>query len=244
MPRFFIDRGDINGNTVFISGEDAEHIRVLRMKPGEDLVLCDGEGTEYECRILSTEEKRVEAEILKNRRSETEPDIFCSIYTAFSKGERMESAIQKAVELGACEIVPFPSARCIPHFDGGAPAGKRLRWQKIATEAAKQCNRGRIPKVTPASSFESALKDAAAAQMPLFFYEEDRTLPLKAALESRQGYKTVSIVTGPEGGFEPCEAERARELGFFVASLGPRILRCETAPVCALSAVMFHAGEL
>jgi len=165
--------------------------------------------------------------------------------------------VQKSVELGAFEIVLFPSERCVSV--PGDISKKTARLRRISLETAKQCGRGRVPEVTAAGSFGSAVLKAAAADLPLFFYECEENRRLKGVLDAKQGNGpfisrcdtidpfpcfTVSIVTGPEGGFEPCEAEYAQSAGMLNVSLGPRILRCETAPVAALAAIMFHTGNL
>ncbi|MCL2200528.1 MAG: 16S rRNA (uracil(1498)-N(3))-methyltransferase [Oscillospiraceae bacterium] len=183
------------------------------------------------------------AEIIESRPSEGEPSVKCSMFIALAKGERLEFAVQKSIELGAYEIILFPSERCI-----SVPKDmdkKAVRLQKIALETAKQCGRGIVPGVQVFSSFEEALRQGAAADLKLFPYESERQLSLKDALEqSGDGVKSIAVITGPEGGFEPHEVERAVAGGFSIVTLGKRILRCETAPVAVLAAVMYHSGNL
>jgi len=150
--------------------------------------------------------------------------------------------IQKATELGAYEIVAFPSSRCISKPDEKSLKKKLERWQKIAASAAEQSRRGWIPKVLTLPSYQAALARAAQAEKALMFYENEQAVTLKMAL-SESAYRTVSLLTGPEGGLEEREVQQAREAGLQVCTLGKRILRCETAPLCALSAVMYDAGE-
>ncbi len=244
MPRFFIAASNIFGGIAYINGRDAEHIKVLRIRRGESFTVCDGEGTDYICRLKGGGEDGFEAEIIEKHPSAGEAGVSCAVYAAFSKGERMDYTVQKCVELGASEIVIFPSARCIAVPDGLAAAKKLSRWQRIAEEAAKQSGRGRIPTVTAAQSFDKAVADAAKAELSLFLYEDEKKLGLKAAIESSGEPKSVSIMTGPEGGFEPSEAEKAAAAGMKTVTLGARILRCETAPGAALAAVMYALGEL
>lgn len=243
MPRFFM-AGDISGGLIRIDGRDAEHIKVLRLRPAEEFTICDGKGRDYICRLLSTKGQSLEAEILQTMPSEGEPTVSCTIYAAFPKGDKAETIIQKSVELGACAIIFFPSARCVSRPEGAAVLKKCARWQKISEEAAKQSGRGIIPEVSALASFEDALAKASEAEMPLFFYEGDADYTVKQALETKSLYNTVSLVTGSEGGFEPSEVLRARESGMLISSMGRRILRCETAPLCALASVMFHTGNL
>ena len=150
--------------------------------------------------------------------------------------------IQKATELGAYEIIAFPSSRCVSKPDEKSLKKKLERWQKIAASAAEQSGRGRIPQVRVLPSYAAALEEAAKADKALLFYENEHAVTLKMAL-SESPYETVSLLTGPEGGLEEREVDQARAAGLQVCTLGKRILRCETAPLCALSAVMYDAGE-
>ncbi len=244
MARFFVSASNIFGGVAYLSGRDAEHIRVLRIRRGETFTVCDGAGTDYTCRLTKNDGEGVEAEILGKSPSSGEPSVDCTVYAAFSKGDRPDFTVQKCVEMGASGIVFFPSARCVAKHDGVSLIKKLNRWQKIAEEAAKQCGRGKVPEIKAAPGFDSAVKSAAAADVPLFLYELEQSLSLKAALEEKPGFKTVSIVTGPEGGFEPEEASAAVDAGMRSVTVGKRILRCETAPMCALAGVLFFTGDM
>ena len=240
MVRFFVSSEDLEGEEVFLSGENAQHAKVLRLKPGELVLLCDGDGHEGICRVVSTENWHLRME--QRQDSQSEAAVRVSVYMALPKADKLEHVIQKATELGAYEIVTFPSARCVSRPDEKSLNKKLERWQKIAASASEQSGRGRIPKVIVLSSFPEALARAAQADKALMFYEHEEALTLKMALSSG-AYSTVSLLTGPEGGLEELEVARAREAGMQVCTLGKRILRCETAPLCALSAVMYDAGE-
>jgi 16S rRNA (uracil1498-N3)-methyltransferase len=254
MIRFFASQTDISNDTIRLSAEDSDHIRALRLRPDELFIVCDGEGLDHICRLVtrggggnrtgdgSHPESGSIAEIVETRPSRGEPTVECSVYIALAKGDRLEYAVQKSVELGAYDIVLFPSERCVS--PPGDITKKITRLQKIALETAKQCGRGRIPEITSADSFEAAVRQAVSAALPLFFYECEDKLHLKQALGRYTGAGPVSIVTGPEGGFEPHEAEFARSAGMLAVTLGPRILRCETAPAAVLAAVMYHTGNL
>ena len=161
---------------------------------------------------------------------------------AFPKADKLEHVIQKATELGAFEIVAFPSARCVSKPDDKSLRKKLERWQKIAASAAEQSGRGRIPEVVVLPSFAAALNRAAQADLPIMFYENEHATTLRMALE-QDVYNSVSLLSGPEGGLEEKEVQQAIDAGLQVCTLGRRILRCETAPLCALSAVMYAAGE-
>lgn len=242
MTRFFARPEDISGGVIRLGAEDAAHIRSLRLRPDELFVVCDGECTDYIC-SLAGKDGGSTAEIRETRPSRGEPDAACTVYIAYAKGDRLDYAVQKSVELGACGIVLFPSKRCVAIPDNIEK--KTARMRAITLETAKQCGRGRVPIIAAADSFEDAVRAAVSAGLALFFYEEERELRLRQALEGRMEQSgTISLMTGPEGGFEPGEAAFAVSRGMVSVSLGPRILRCETAPAAALAAVMYHTGNL
>ena len=242
MTRFFVEAQDLSGDVLHLTGENFQHARVLRLKPGEKLLVCDGQGREALCQVRQVGASDMELEILERRDSETEAAVKVSVYMAFSKADKLEHVIQKATELGAYEIVAFPSASCVSRPDEKSLQKKLERWQKIAGSAAEQSGRGRIPQVITLGSFQEALERAAQADKALLFYENEHAVTLRMALEEGS-WSTASLLTGPEGGLEEAEVEQARKAGFRVCTLGKRILRCETAPLCALSAVMYAAGE-
>ena len=242
MTRFFVEAQDLSGDTLHLTGENFQHAKVLRLKPGERMLVCDGQGEEALCTVRQVGAAELELEVLERRESETEAAVRVSVYMAFPKADKLEHVIQKATELGAYEIVAFPSARCVSRPDEKSLRKKLERWQKIAASAAEQSGRGRIPEVVTLASFKEALERAKQADQALLFYENEHAVTLRMALESG-AFQTVSLLTGPEGGLEEAEVDQARKAGFQVCTLGSRILRCETAPLCALSAVMYAAGE-
>ena len=240
MTRFFME--EQSGDALRLTGENFQHARVLRLKPGERLLVCDGQGEEALCVVKEVTASEINLEVLERRASQTEAAVRVSVYMAFPKADKLEHVIQKATELGAYEIVAFPSARCVSRPDEKSLKKKLERWQKIAASAAEQSGRGRIPTVLVLDSFQKALERAAQADKALLFYENEHAVTLRMALEAGS-WSTASLLTGPEGGLEEAEVEQARKAGFQVCTLGSRILRCETAPLCALSAVMYAAGE-
>lgn len=242
MVRFFVGPAELTGESVSLVGENAQHAKVLRLKVGEEVLVCDGEGRECLCEVEEITNGKLELSVKECRDSVTEAAVQVSVYMAFPKADKLEHVIQKATELGAYEIVAFPSARCVSKPDERSLKKKLERWQKIAASAAEQSGRGRIPQVRVLSSFKEALEQAALADKALMFYENEQAVTLKMALTG-SAYQTVSLLTGPEGGLEEKEVQQAREAGLQVCTLGKRILRCETAPLCALSAVMYDAGE-
>ena len=242
MVRFFVSAQELQQEAPVLTGENAQHAKVLRLKAGEQVLLCDGEGNEALCAVTDFGKDFCGVEVLERRESATEAAVRVSVYMALPKSDKLEHVIQKATELGAYEIVTFPSARCVSKPDEKSLKKKLERWQKIAVSAAEQSGRGRIPQVVILDSFAQALSRAAEADKALMFYEHEEAVTLHMAL-SEGTFQTVSLLTGPEGGLEESEVEQARAAGLQVCTLGKRILRCETAPLCALSAVMYAAGE-
>ena len=245
LARFFISASNLFGGMAYLSAAEREHIKVLRLRQGEVFTVCDGSGTDYTCELSKNEDGELVGRVIEKKPSKGEPSVDVTVYAALAKGDKNETVIQKCVELGAHGIVIFPSARCIVKLENDAAILKKTdRWQKIALEAAKQCGRGIIPVVKYATSFELAVDMAAKAELPLFLYENENKLGIHDAIIAKKDAKTISIFTGPEGGFDDSEAVYAMENGMTSVTLGPRILRCETAPMCGVTAAMLLTGNL
>lgn len=242
MTRFFVTPEELQPNFLVLTGENAQHAKVLRLKNGEEVLVCDGEGQECLCAVSDVSQGQISLVVKDRRESASEATVKVSIYMAFPKADKLEHVIQKATELGAYEIVAFPSARCVSKPDEKSLQKKLGRWQKIAASAAEQSGRGRVPQVLVLGSYKDALSRAAQADKALMFYENEQATTLRMAMEQGSA-GTISLLTGPEGGLEEKEVDMAREHGLQVCTLGKRILRCETAPLCALSAVMYACGE-
>jgi len=250
MVRFFINTHNISVNTIKLSYEDAEHIKVLRLRPDEQFVVCDGNGVDYICRLGNKTESSI-VEIIKQQKSLGEPTVKCTVYIAYSKGERLEYAVQKSTELGAHEIILFESDRCVA-VPKNIPK-KIERLQRIALEAAKQAGRGIIPNVSSGGNFDTIVNTSVeTSEVSLILYEGEEYLHVKNVLEEHfpplreheeHKTKTISLITGPEGGFEPTEIALAQSKDIIPVSFGPRILRSETAPVVALATVMYHTNN-
>ena len=242
MVRFFVAQEDMKPDFLVLTGENAAHAKVLRLKCGEQVLVCDGEGNESICTISDVSPGQISLVVDSTATSDSEPKVKASIYMAYAKGDKLEHVIQKATELGAHEIVAFPSARCVSRPDEKSLAKKLERWQKIAVSAAEQSGRGRIPRVITLDSYQAALNRAMQADLAILFYENEHATTLHMALEQNE-FASISLLTGPEGGLEEREVMMAKDAGFQICTLGSRILRCETAPLCALSAVMYASGE-
>ena len=242
MTRFFVSKDELHGEFLVLTGENAIHAKVLRLKNGEQVMVCDGEGIECLCTISNISTEQVCLVVDHRQDSVSEPKVKASIYMAFAKGDKLEHVIQKATELGAYEIVAFPSARCVSKPDEKSQRKKLERWHKIAASAAEQSGRGYIPQILTVDSYKTALKRASEADLGILFYENERANTLKSTLQNNS-YSSISLLTGPEGGLTTEEVMQAADAGLQICTLGARILRCETAPLCALSAVMYESGE-
>ena len=238
MPhRYFTT--EISDGTATLRGADAHHLaRVMRAKPGDTVILCDGNAVEYTATITGFGEDRVDFAVEPGYPSAAEPTVEVTLLAGYPKQDKLEQIIKHGVELGAAHIVPFFSRYCV-----AAPKKeeqKNERYNRIAFEAAKQSGRGVVPQVELPVTYKQMLADAARNDAAFFCYEAGGE-PLLSRLG---GAETIGLITGSEGGFSPEEAAAAREAGCVQIGLGPRILRCETAPLAALAAVMTLTGNL
>lgn len=239
MPKFFVPKKSIENNIAKIEGKDAFHIaRSLRMAVGDNIYVSDGEGHDYLAALTDIKDDICTAEILSEGDS-AEPKMNITLYMAYPKGDKLETVIQKAVELGVTRIVPFESSRCIkrPKADKVIKQGERL--SKIAEEAAKQSGRGIIPEVALPLSYSEMLEDAKSSALRLICYEKESDLSVKVLLSGGMP-ESIAIIVGCEGGFSPEEVEEAVNLGCHSVTLGKRILRCETAPLAVLSMILYQ----
>ncbi len=240
MPRFFVGADAIADGEIKIFGDDAYHIaRSLRMAVGDGLVICDGQRNEYDCTVTRIRDDVCDCRINGMHSVSTEPPAEITLYMAYPKGDKLETVVQKAVELGAARIVPFESSRCIKRPKAEKADRQTERLSKIAREAAKQCGRGILPEVSAPVGFERMIEMASQASLALLCYEGERTLSLKRALTEAQDVSSISVIVGCEGGFSEGEVQLCRDAGIVSVSLGERILRCETAPSYILSALSF-----
>lgn len=239
---WFFANDDITTEYYTISGEDASHIsRSLRMKIGENLTLCTPDGRRHDCKITAVTRDDVTVRILNSTECEQEPDVKVSLYIALMKGDKIDDVVRKAVELGAYEITPFLSARCISRPDEKSLKKKLARWQKIADNAASQSRRGVIPRVNPCIDLRDIPEATANADTSVVFYECGGE-KLSAIIHGKVG--SIALITGSEGGFEQEEIDFLTAHDVKVATLGKRILRAQTAPVAALCAAMLLTGNL
>lgn len=243
MPRFFVD--SVSGDKISIRGNDAYHIgRSLRMRLGDVITVC-ADRVEYRAKILSISDKEVVCDVLSAEESANEPTVNVVLYQALPKSDKMDLIVQKAVELGVYKIVPVITARCVSRPAKSGYEKRVERYNKIALEAAKQSGRGYVPEVTNFISFDECIAEMKECDESFMCYEKGGVSLSKTGLsDAAEGVKTIGLFIGCEGGFETHEAESCGLAGVTVVSLGPRILRCETAPLAALSVIMSLTGNM
>lgn len=239
MQKLFIDYTPLD--KIYLNPEQSRHIaKSLRMRVGDMLSVADGNGNEYGCQIEEITSDSVCLNICYKQANQTEPTCKVSIYQGVPKSAKMEDIIQKCTELGVCEITPVLTKRCVSRPDEKSAGKKNQRYQKIALEAAQQSGRGIVPQINPMITLKQAIA-TDSAQVKIIFYEGGGE-SLKSLINSNT--QSVSIYIGPEGGFEKDEVDAVVSAGGRVATLGPRILRTQTAPVAALSAIMLLTDNM
>ena len=247
MSRFFTDISliDRDAGKLTITGDDVNHIKnVLRAAQGDSLIVSDGNGSDYNVIIDEIQKSSISASIVNAFQNRTEPPVKITLYQGIPKSDKMETIIQKCVELGIYSIVPVLTDRTVVRFkDTRDMDAKTVRWRRVALEAAKQCNRGIIPEVAVPVKLNKAFEAAANYDLSLIPYENETDAGLGKYM-TRQGVHSICIFIGPEGGFEESEIERARQNGIKAVTLGPRILRTETAGAAVLSILMYELGDM
>ena len=243
MHRFFVEEPAMGANSITITGGDVNHIKnVLRMRPGEEVAVSNGiDGREYRCGILALEEDcvRLELRFIKEDGVELPAKIY--LFQGLPKADKMELIIQKAVELGAFQVIPVAMKRCVVKLDEKKADSKIKRWQGIAEAAAKQSKRGVIPTVAPVMSYAQAVKMASEMDLKLVPYELAEGMEqTKQLIESVKPGQRIAIFIGPEGGFDPEEIRTATEAGIHPITLGKRILRTETAGFTTIAWLMYQ----
>ena len=242
MHHFFVRPEQISGKEAYIEGPDWNHAaNVLRVRPGEQVLLSAGEDWDYLCTVREVDRagQRVLLSVLEENRDTRELPVKISLYQGLPKSDKMELIIQKAVELGAARVIPVETARCVVKLDRKKAEAKRSRWQAISESAAKQSGRSVIPEVAMPMPFAAALKEAADSDIRLIPYENAEGMErTRRILEGVVPGQKIAVFIGPEGGFEETEIRRAEEAGFEAVTLGKRILRTETAGFVVLSLLM------
>lgn len=248
MPKFFIKESNVSLNQIVITGDDVNHIKnVLRLKQEDTIILSDGCGKDYIVKIDTFESDAIKTTILESKSNNTEPPIEITLFQGIPKSDKMDFIIQKSVELGVKKIVPVMTERTIIRFENHKDKVKKVdRWQKIVLEAAKQCNRGMIPTVEYPVSFNECLELAKEADLGIIPYEKEMENGLKNHLKNhlKNSIHKVAVIIGPEGGFAENEIKNAVNYNIKPVTLGPRILRTETAGITVLSILMYELGDV
>lgn len=242
MQRFFVTPDQVGEDKIRIQGSDVNHMKnVLRMRPGEEVMVSDGNNRQYRCRVEDYPDGEAVLAILEAGLVDTELPSRIYLFQGLPKQEKMELIVQKAVELGVCQVIPVQTRRCVVKLDAKKAAKKVQRWQQIAESAAKQAGRGYIPAVSEVMTFQEALAFSEALDIRLIPYElADGMEGTRKILDGIRPGQSVGIFIGPEGGFEKEEVGRAVEAGAMPITLGKRILRTETAGIAVLSILMYR----
>ncbi|TEB07225.1 Ribosomal RNA small subunit methyltransferase E [Pelotomaculum schinkii] len=245
MPRFFVSPEQVKAGRVTITGPDVVHIvKVLRLEPGDTLTVLDGRGMVYEAVIEQAGRESVVCAVVSESNAGGAPALRITLVQGLPKNDKMDLIVQKATELGVCRLIPLICDRSVVKLAGDKPLCRLERWQRIAREAAKQCRRPDVPEVLPPAGWEEALAgmpDNTAAVIP---WEEENQESLKKVLGVSGPWGDIYVFIGPEGGFTPAEVELARSHGVRPVTLGPRILRTETAGLAVLAIILYQCGDL
>ena len=246
MHRFYVNPNQITDGSVRITGPDVNHIKnVLRMKQGEEITICDGQGKDCYCIISRVSENEIISDIQTTKNTDSELKTRITLFQGLPKSDKMELIIQKAVELGVSEIVPVMTRRVIVKLDDKKKEEKKLeRWQAIAEGAAKQSGRGIIPIIKPVQTYAQAIDNAKTFDLNIIPYENAKGMQFtRELMNNLTNYNTIGIFIGPEGGFEESEIDRAIQAGIKPITLGKRILRTETAGMAVLAMMVLVLEE-
>jgi len=244
MQRYFVQRDQIKENRIIIVGDDVHHIkRVMRFRKGTNIICADGKGNDYLTEIVELTKEAVICKIISITPSKGETKRELVLAQALPKGDKWEWILQKGTELGVTSFYPFFSARTLVKIHPEKLEKKLKRWQRIVKEAAEQAHRGVLPVIHPPLRWDSLLSLVQKQSNVLIAYEKGGR-PIRACLEERQEQTSAWLIIGPEGGFAPDEIEAAKNAGAVPVTLGPRILRTETASIVGLTCILYANGEL
>ncbi|WP_352419848.1 16S rRNA (uracil(1498)-N(3))-methyltransferase [Proteiniborus sp.] len=245
MHRFFVDKENIKDNKITIVGDDVKHIKnVLRLKEEDIISICDRQKTDYIAKIAMLCKEEIVCDILDTNKSNTEPPVEVILYQGIPKSAKMDVIIQKSTEVGVVKIIPVITDRTVVKIQERKKEEKKLeRWNRISEEAAKQSKRGIVPDICPILTFDEMLETLKNDAFVIVPYENEEKTGIKEVLIKNKN-KRVNIIIGPEGGFEDWEIKSLKDIGANIVSLGPRILRTETAGFIASAIVLYELGDL
>lgn len=245
MHKFFISKSQISDSGITLIGDDVLHIsKVLRLRTGDQILVCDREGMEFYCTIDEIAKKEIHCSIQSRFENHTEAPLRITLFQGLPKSGKMDLIIQKGVELGIVEIYPVITKRAVVRTDDRELSGRLERWNRIAEEAAKQSNRGIVPLVHSPIRFEEALDKMSDMDFRIVPYEREEAMGIKTAAQNITNIHTAGILIGPEGGFEEVEIQSCISAHIQPVTLGPRILRTETAGFVAASILQYEFGDL
>jgi 16S rRNA (uracil1498-N3)-methyltransferase len=247
MRRFFVDRSNINGSRTFLTGSDAKHIQqVLRLAPGDSILLFDGSGNEYESIIEKILHNKISVALKEKKLSRSESPIQLIAAQAILKDRKMDTLLRQLTELGVTKWIPFSAERSVPRPDANRMDKRIQRWKKIAKESLKQCKRGFLPEIDIYRTFENTMDDTEECDLKIIFHQDaqDSMEPLIIDTVRDTAEKKIFLMFGPEGGFTQDEVDMALGRGFKAVRIGPRVLRAETAPVAACAIVQYIFGDM
>jgi 16S rRNA (uracil1498-N3)-methyltransferase len=246
MPRFYIDKPAVTGTDTVITGSDAKHIRnVLRIKPGDSLDLFDDSGFDYHAEVTGLSSGRVDVNIKEKFPSKTESPVAIVLAQAMLKDRKFDEVIRQVTELGVAAFIPFTAHRSVSRPNPERLSARTDRWKKIAAEALKQCGRSRAPDIQGAASFEEMLIQTRTCDKKFIFWEKRAGSGAAARFDIEEtNARTIAVAIGPEGGFTDQEVEQAESAGFSPASLGPRVLKADTAAISACVLVQHRFGDM
>lgn len=244
MSRFYVTNPRIEKGMLRIEGNEVKHIRkVLRLKAGDEIIVFDGLGKEYEGTMVEERPSSVVIKIGNIFSSKRDSPLEVTLAQSLLRGEKMDYLIQKATELGVKEIIPFFSFRSVPLLEKSGRLKRYHRWERIAIEASKQCGRGVVPKIAPLQDYSEMLQIAPPYSLRLILWEREG-VKLREVIERSKENTKIFFVIGPEGGFSQEEVEEAKRAEFIPVTLGRRILRAETASLCLLSILQYERGDI
>jgi 16S rRNA (uracil1498-N3)-methyltransferase len=244
MARFYVPQPQVEKGMLRMEGEEVKHIRkVLRLRAGDEIVVFDGSGKEFEGTIVEEGLSSVVIKVQNVASPKRDSPVEVTLAQSLLKGEKMDYLVQKATELGVKEIIPFISSRSVPLLDKSGRLKRHHRWERIAIGASKQCGRGVIPEIESLQDYSEMLQKVSPNALRLILWEREGT-KLKGILERSKERKKIFFVIGPEGGFSQEEVEEAERAGFIPVTLGKRILRAETASLCFLSILQYERGDI
>lgn len=245
MRRFFLEKDKILSDRPTLTGPDVKHIRtVLRLKPVDEIFLFDGKGFEYRARIMASTPKAITLSVLERFPSTIESPVQITIAQALLKARKMDLIVRQLTELGIYALIPVKAERSVPRLEPQRWTEKKKRWQSIARESLKQCGRSQIPRLGLPTSFEELVGTSQSYDLKIIFHHGSHGLKSRPYPMDTKNVRKVLALIGPEGGFTPEEVKLAIKCGFVCISLGPRILKADTAAVAACTILQYAFGDV